>query len=161
MSVSLIRNLCDQNSSLLRMEIEAGIEYPIVLGSTFSEEHANTSDLSIVRYDFIPASAAQAGEGRLTIDLEQHKVCIHLNICNTLSHFALPPAPDQLKISIALSVVQATVTLPNAADGPPVEFTGKYEDNKDGLECVAIFDGSSFRIELVSGHATIRYESKT
>ena len=28
-------------------------------------------------------------------------------------------------------------------------FSGKYEPSRDGLDCVAIFDGTSFRLELL------------
>ena len=28
-------------------------------------------------------------------------------------------------------------------------FAGKYEPSRDGLDCVALFDGASFRLELL------------
>lgn len=34
-------------------------------------------------------------------------------------------------------------------------FAGKYEPSKDGLDCIAIFDGTGFRLELLS--ATVKH----
>ena len=48
--------------------------------------------------------------------------------------------------------VQVTLKLPNAqAAAAPVEFRGQHEASRDDLDCVAVFDGSSFTIEQVTG----------
>lgn len=42
--------------------------------------------------------------------------------------------------------------LPNALVGAmPVEFRGQHEASRDELDCIAVFDGSTFTIELVTG----------
>jgi hypothetical protein len=44
------------------------------------------------------------------------------------------------------------VQLPDTTnEGADVAFAGRYESSRDGLDCVAIFDGSSWRLELVQG----------
>jgi hypothetical protein len=30
-------------------------------------------------------------------------------------------------------------------------FVGRYESSRDGLDCVAIFDGQTWRLELLDG----------
>lgn len=36
-------------------------------------------------------------------------------------------------------------------------FQGKYERTQEGTECVAIFDGASFRVELLDAQAGLRH----
>ncbi len=38
-----------------------------------------------------------------------------------------------------------------------VHFTGSTEHAKDELDCVAVFDGTSFRLELLSGQVKLRW----
>jgi nucleotide-binding universal stress UspA family protein len=40
-----------------------------------------------------------------------------------------------------------------------VEFQGKYERTSasEALDCVAVFDGTSFRLELLDAHAGLRH----
>ena len=48
--------------------------------------------------------------------------------------------------------MQVIVQLPDCTnEGADVAFAGRYESSRDGLDCVAIFDGSSWRLELVQG----------
>lgn len=61
--------------------------------------------------------------------------------------------------------VQAELSLPDAAmeDGD-MAFSGRYERSRDGLDCVAIFDGATWRLELLDGlvkglRTTTRYGS--
>lgn len=50
--------------------------------------------------------------------------------------------------------LQMTVNLPYAAaQAADMSFNGRYEQSRDGLDCVAIFDGSTWRLELVQGLA--------
>ena len=51
---------------------------------------------------------------------------------------------------------QVSVYLPNHTGELDVHLSGKYEACKDGLDCVAIFDGSSFSLELLHGHIMTR-----
>lgn len=46
------------------------------------------------------------------------------------------------------------VEFDTAGEGkPPITFQGNFVPSKDeGLDCVLIFDGSSFRLEQVAGH---------
>ncbi len=47
---------------------------------------------------------------------------------------------------------QVVVNLPDAAaQGTDMSFSGRHEHSRDGLDCVAIFDGVSWRLELVQG----------
>ena len=48
---------------------------------------------------------------------------------------------------------QVTFQIPSADAGvAPMTFKGQYEAAKDELDCVAIFDGSSFKLERTDGH---------
>ncbi|CAL8465585.1 g5121 [Coccomyxa elongata] len=52
--------------------------------------------------------------------------------------------------SIQLQDNQATVNLPDTSyPGADMSFSGRHEHSRDGLDCVAIFDGVSWRLELV------------
>ena len=45
--------------------------------------------------------------------------------------------------------------MPNAAEGQgDVTFEGQWAPSQPGTECVAIFDGSQWRLELLEGGAT-------
>lgn len=39
--------------------------------------------------------------------------------------------------------------LPSSSGSMPVQFSGRREVSKDGLDCVAIFDGTRFRLEVL------------
>lgn len=44
------------------------------------------------------------------------------------------------------------MNLPDAAaQGADMSFSGRQEQSRDQLDCVAIFDGVSWRLELVQG----------
>ena len=47
---------------------------------------------------------------------------------------------------------QVVVQLPDSTcEGADVAFSGRYESSRDNLDCVALFDGTSWRVELVQG----------
>ena len=47
--------------------------------------------------------------------------------------------------------LQVHLRLPNSASqAADMDFTGGFEASKDGLDCVAAFDGTSWHLELVS-----------
>lgn len=58
--------------------------------------------------------------------------CAYPSACYIFSAYRPLPGP-----------VQVSLTMGDAA------FTGRYEPSRDGLDCVAIFDGTSFRLELL------------
>lgn len=44
------------------------------------------------------------------------------------------------------------LTLPNSNAGQPdQQFRGNFEHSKDDMDCVLLFDGSSFRLEALAG----------
>lgn len=44
------------------------------------------------------------------------------------------------------------LTLPNSNAGQPdQQFRGNFEHSKDEMDCVLLFDGSSFRLEALAG----------
>lgn len=48
--------------------------------------------------------------------------------------------------------LQVVVQLPDAASpSADITFSGRYEATRDDLDCVAVFDGSEWRLELVQG----------
>ena len=48
--------------------------------------------------------------------------------------------------------MQVTLKLPNSKPGAaPVEFRGQHEASRDEFDCVAVFDGSTFTVERVTG----------
>ena len=50
---------------------------------------------------------------------------------------------------------QVSLRVPNAAEGQgDVTFEGQWAPSQPGFECVAIFDGSQWRLELLDGAAT-------
>jgi hypothetical protein len=53
--------------------------------------------------------------------------------------------------------LQVAICLPNEAGDMDVHFTGSTEHAKDELDCVAVFDGTSFRLELLSGQVKLRW----
>ena len=63
----------------------------------------------------------------------------------------LAPVP----IPCASSPLHLTTCLPQVSlHMGDAAFTGKYEPSRDGLDCVAVFDGTSFRLELLG--ATVK-----
>jgi hypothetical protein len=51
--------------------------------------------------------------------------------------------------------VQIALQAPNVQEGhPAVSFEGQWAPSQQGLDCVAIFDGTGWRLELLSGVAT-------
>lgn len=47
---------------------------------------------------------------------------------------------------------QVSVQLPNSSTGAvDLGFQGKFEPSRDDLDCVAVFDGTTFHLELMSG----------
>ncbi|KFM25059.1 hypothetical protein F751_1938 [Auxenochlorella protothecoides] len=99
--------------------------YPITLGDSIlgleAPEHWT------LRYDFKPASAAESGQGRLSVDHATQR---------------------------------ASFQRPSSVEGcPSLQFHGKYEPSKDGMDCVAIYDGQGFRLELVQAAVkNLRYQ---
>lgn len=95
------------------LEPHHGTDYPLVLGASLQGGAASHADQFLaLRYDFKPASAAQAAQGVLDV---------------------LPNNQAQLQM------------------GDSLLFQGRYEAaGAAGLDCVAIFDGQSFRLELLS-----------
>ena len=53
--------------------------------------------------------------------------------------------------------VQATLMLPNTNTGmADLEFRGSFEPSKDGLDAVALFDGTCWRLELIDAALNLR-----
>lgn len=51
--------------------------------------------------------------------------------------------------------LQVSLQIPNVAEGMPgLGFEGQWAPTQEGLDCVALFDGKSWRLELLSGMAT-------
>jgi len=51
--------------------------------------------------------------------------------------------------------VQIALQTPNVQEGNPgVAFEGQWAPSQPGLDCVALFDGTSWRLELLSGLGT-------
>ena len=68
------------------------------------------------------------------------------------NHEAKPtnPAPS--------AAAQARLQLASRSESAAlVAFQGKYERNAEGLDCVAIFDGGAFRLEVLDSHASLRH----
>ena len=55
--------------------------------------------------------------------------------------------------------MQVSLQVPNAVDGmPDLGFEGQWAPTHEGLDCVAMFDGKCWRLELLAGIGTnIRY----
>ncbi|GAB4814403.1 hypothetical protein N2152v2_001449 [Parachlorella kessleri] len=100
------------------MEPAPGVHYPLVLGPTLLGKR-KTAEYCSLRYDFLPASVAKAGQGHFEVQADS----------------------------------QVSLQLPSTA-GAPLHFAGRQEPSKDGLDCVAIFDGTQFRLEVL--HASIK-----
>ena len=72
-------------------------------------------------------------------------------------------APFQFFFCFLIHNVQATLSLPSinsSTTNDSIEFQGKFDPSKDGLDCVAIFDATTetFRLELIhGGQATLRH----
>ncbi len=154
------------------MQPEPGVEYPLHLGSSLlsrGEQGATADEYCTLRYDFKPASAGRAAAGQMDVQLGNQKVRTlaaalppagppplppaHTSSMSYLQAasqrlqtlwrmlYVLPPAPPLAAVQVALQMGEAA-------------FAGKYEPSKDGLDCIAIFDGTSLRLELLG--ATVK-----
>ena len=128
------------------------VDYPVTLGRTLSSDHGSHAEQFItLRYDFKPASLAREGEGELELHPDSHKVgaaaaCAERvggRCCCLLGAVGPVTEPPGRR-------AQAVVRLPSSASGAaPLAFAGKHEPSRDGLDCVAIFDGEGFRLEVL------------
>lgn len=157
------------------MQPEPGVEYPLHLGSSLlsrGEQGATADEYCTLRYDFKPASAGRAAAGQMDVQLGNQKVRTAAAALPPAGPPLLPPARtssmSQLQalsqrvqilccirdvlppaaFSSLLAAVQVALQMGEAA------FAGKYEPSKDGLDCIAIFDGTSLRLELLG--ATVK-----
>lgn len=103
---------------------QPGQHYPLVLGDTILQAHANKR--------------------------ARHSLC-----CVRYNFRPRPGATQQPGKLLVKPGQQVTMQLPNTTGG---DFEGPLEtvqqDASNGYDCVAVFDGTCFRIELVG--ATIR-----
>lgn len=144
------------------MEPQPGIDYRLELGPSLLNKRpaGEPPELCTLRFDFKPQSAARATQGQLDVNLASQKVrrhscrlpsllppggCtaafLHPACCAAGSHATLTPPLCPAHVH---SVSQVSLQMGEAT------FTGKWEPAKgDGLDAVAIFDGTSFRLELL------------
>lgn len=54
------------------MEPQPGVAYPLVLGGTLLGKRKAGEEYCSLRYDFLPASAARAGQGHLEVHADSH-----------------------------------------------------------------------------------------
>ena len=129
-------------------EINRSENYLVHLGDTFT--NASDATYHSLQYKFKPQSAGRSGEGSLQIT---QNMASALPFCSQNGHAQTRDGVVQ-KIS-AISAMQVSVHAPNVQDGNPgVSFEGQWAPSQQGLDCVAFFDGSSWRLELLSGMGT-------
>ena len=142
------------------MEPQLGVDYPLELGASLLGKRpaGQPPEFCTLRYDFKPASAGRATQGQLDVQPATQKVRWSLlarrrrRRCRRRPpalpcrppHPATPPAPPHPCL-----LRQVSLQMGEAA------FAGKWEPAKgDGLDVVAVFDGTSFRLELLG--ATVK-----
>ena len=107
-----------------------------------------------LRYDFKPASASQAAQGRLEV---QRNNQASLGDTTTVGHTLGGPAtwpprtPTTVLFTFRHGPVSSLLPQVQLLVGDSLLFQGKYEaPGREGLDCVAIFDGTGFRLELLT-----------
>lgn len=107
---------------------QAGHSYPISLGETLLQAHA-------------PSMAAPSHDAT-----QPSLCCLRYNFRprTSTSH------PGKMLVTDTV-----TVQLPNCTAG---DFEGPLEPSRDGLDCVAIFDGTCFRIEVLDATIKAKYD---
>lgn len=147
-------------------EPQSGVEYPLRLGGSLLGKRgagsAGPDEFCTLRYDFKPASVGRATQGQLDVQLASQKVssgggggrrrqpaCICASGPLPPFHAHRHPAPLPPGSHSHVCTEQAALQMGDAA------FAGKFEPARgDGLDCVAVFDGTSFRLELLG--ATVK-----
>eukprot|EP00798_Chlamydomonas_sp_ICE-L_P024434 gene24434-10033_t len=131
-------------------EPSPGVEYPVEIGGSFLG--TEQSRMAILRYDFKPASIDNEKPGVYTHDASSNKSSV-------LWTFFVRPEIEQEQFWVIGGPVEVSIYMPNNNNGElDVQLAGKFEPSRDDdLDCVAIFDGSGFRLELLSGQVKTRH----
>lgn len=130
-------------------EIIRSKDYPVHLGESFSE--GSDASYHSLQFKFKPQSAGRSSGGSLQI--KQNTV--HHSYSDVKLKDAGTFGVRQDGAQWALWTVQIALHTPNVQEGNPgVSFEGQWAPSQQGMDCVALFDGSNWRLELLSGVGT-------